>query len=87
MYCTVTYRITNTCAESLTIITLQEYTSYVFYLKACTQVGCTSGASVTLSTAQLRPSYVDPPVLTALGINLQTRVGIVDMHCKIVKVS
>ncbi|XP_053408878.1 usherin-like [Mercenaria mercenaria] len=46
---------------------LREYTSYVFYLKACTQVGCTQGPSATLSTAQLRPKFVGAPVLTALG--------------------
>jgi hypothetical protein len=47
---------------------LQEYTSYVFYLKACTKVGCTQGPSATLSTAQLRPKFVGAPILTALGI-------------------
>ncbi|XP_052767673.1 usherin-like isoform X2 [Mya arenaria] len=46
---------------------LREYTSYVFYLKACTQVGCTQGPSATLSTAQLAPLYVKPPKLFSLG--------------------
>ena len=47
--------------------TFQVYTAYVFHIKACTQIGCTDGPTVALSTAQLPPNYVAPPRLTALG--------------------
>ncbi|XP_021347323.1 usherin-like [Mizuhopecten yessoensis] len=52
---------------------LQVYTSYQFYVRACTQVGCTDGPATLLSTAQLPPQFVKPPVLVALGT---TRVDV-----------
>ena len=45
----------------------QVYTAYVFHIKACTQIGCTEGPRVPLSTAQLPPNFVKAPKLTALG--------------------
>ncbi|XP_060070524.1 usherin-like [Ylistrum balloti] len=49
------------------ITNLQVYTSYRFYVRACTQVGCTDGPAALLSTAQLPPQFVKAPVLVALG--------------------
>ncbi|XP_076463865.1 usherin-like [Babylonia areolata] len=46
---------------------LRVYTAYQFYVQACTTAGCTTGPSVTLSTAQLPPTEVQPPTLTVLG--------------------
>ncbi|ESO94175.1 hypothetical protein LOTGIDRAFT_118598, partial [Lottia gigantea] len=48
---------------------LQVYTSYRFFVRACTSAGCTSGPTVTLTTAQLPPTSVLPPVLQVLGTN------------------
>ncbi|XP_025090014.1 usherin-like [Pomacea canaliculata] len=46
---------------------LQVFTSYQFYVRACTVAGCTDGPKVSLTTAQLPPSLVKPPTLQVLG--------------------
>lgn len=43
------------------------YTSYQFYVRACTVAGCSDGPSVTLSTAQMPPTQVKAPTLKVLG--------------------
>lgn len=45
----------------------QVYTSYQFYVRACTVAGCSDGPSVTLSTAQMPPTQVKAPTLKVLG--------------------
>ncbi|XP_039386307.1 usherin [Mauremys reevesii] len=45
---------------------LAVFTLHQFLLTACTLVGCTNSSQVTLYTAQLPPTHVDAPVLTAL---------------------
>ncbi|KAF5890052.1 usherin isoform X1, partial [Clarias magur] len=42
------------------------YTPHTLLLSACTEAGCTNSSVVTLSTAQLPPSHMEPPVLTVL---------------------
>ncbi|ELU01149.1 hypothetical protein CAPTEDRAFT_219707 [Capitella teleta] len=46
---------------------LRVYTGYRVNLEACTRVGCASSGEVVLTTAQLPPSFVEPPRLTVLG--------------------
>ncbi|KAM3930149.1 usherin [Leptodactylus fuscus] len=45
---------------------LAAFTAHQFLLSACTAVGCTNSSQVTLTTAQLPPEYVAPPVLRVL---------------------
>ncbi|XP_075195246.1 usherin [Anomaloglossus baeobatrachus] len=45
---------------------LAAFTAHQFLLSACTAAGCTNSSRVTLSTAQLPPEYVAPPVLRVL---------------------
>ncbi|KAF7704133.1 hypothetical protein HF521_021205 [Silurus meridionalis] len=42
------------------------YTPHTLLLSACTEAGCTNSSAVTLFTAQLPPSHMEPPVLTVL---------------------
>uniref|UniRef100_A0A8D0R6P0 Usherin n=1 Tax=Sus scrofa TaxID=9823 RepID=A0A8D0R6P0_PIG len=52
--------------ENCTVTDLAAFTPHQFRLSACTRVGCTNSSMVTLSTAQLPPEHVDPPILTIL---------------------
>ncbi|XP_070624945.1 usherin-like [Bos indicus] len=52
--------------ENYTVTDLAAFTPHQFLLSACTHVGCTNSSLVILSTAQLPPEHVDPPVLTVL---------------------
>ena len=45
----------------------QVYTSYQFYVQACTTAGCSSGPTVSLTTAQMPPTLVEAPSLQILG--------------------
>ncbi|XP_075719450.1 usherin [Rhinoderma darwinii] len=45
---------------------LAAFTTHLFLLSACTMVGCTNSSRVTLTTAQLPPEYVAPPLLRVL---------------------
>ncbi|XP_074661048.1 usherin-like [Tubulanus polymorphus] len=49
------------------LINLQVYTTYSLYVKACTVVGCTSGPKAPITTSQLPPAEMQPPVLQVLG--------------------
>ncbi|BFZ06827.1 hypothetical protein BsWGS_09866 [Bradybaena similaris] len=51
---------------SLNVSGLQVYTTYNFYISACTPAGCTDGPTVGLSTSQLPPSSVSQPTLLVL---------------------
>ena len=53
---------------------LQVYTGYRFYVRACSRVGCTNSDVVTISTAQLPPTFVASPTLTVLGVYSVPRV-------------
>ncbi|XP_071996224.1 usherin isoform X2 [Engystomops pustulosus] len=55
------------------ISALAPFTTHRFLLSACTVVGCTNSSQVTLTTAQLSPEYVAPPVLRVLD---STRIHI-----------
>ncbi|KAI4537068.1 hypothetical protein MG293_013271, partial [Ovis ammon polii] len=52
--------------ENYTVTDLAAFTPHQFLLSACTHVGCTNSSLVILSTAQLPPEHVDPPILTVL---------------------
>ncbi|XP_056424309.1 usherin isoform X1 [Hyla sarda] len=45
---------------------LAAFTAHWFLLSACTVSGCTNSSRVTMTTAQLPPKYVAPPVLRVL---------------------
>ncbi|XP_069911419.1 usherin isoform X2 [Oryctolagus cuniculus] len=52
--------------QNYTVTDLGVFTPHQFLLSACTPVGCTNSAQVTLHTAQLPPEHVESPVLTVL---------------------
>ena len=61
---------TTLCSVELRLCGLlfeQVYTSYQFYVRACTTAGCNDGPSVSLSTAQMPPTEVKTPTLKVLG--------------------
>ncbi|XP_069811529.1 usherin [Dendropsophus ebraccatus] len=45
---------------------LAAFSAHRFLLSACTVAGCTNSSQVTVTTAQLPPQYVAPPVLTVV---------------------
>ncbi|CAN2387435.1 maintenance of animal organ identity [Pristimantis euphronides] len=45
---------------------LAAFSAHQFLLSACTVAGCTNSSQVSLTTAQLPPQYVAPPVLRVL---------------------
>ena len=51
-------------------MSLQVFTEYTLRVTACTVVGCAQSDSVSLSMAQLPPSYVQSPRLTVFGMYL-----------------
>ena len=58
---------TDTQAAVFTAMNLRPFTTYTFFVEACTSSGCTSGPGAPFSTAEFQPLSLAPPTATATG--------------------
>ena len=56
---------TDTQAAVFTAMNLRPFTTYTFFIEACTALGCTSGPAAQFSTAEFQPLSLAPPTAFA----------------------